>query len=67
MAANKPVGLGLAMIGSELVAFAIAGIAVDSFAGTRGGFTVGALVLGMVAAVVLTVRLLRDDSQGTGL
>ena len=66
MAANKPVGLGLAMIGSELVAFALAGIAGDYFAETRGGFTVGALVLGMAAAVVLTVRLLRDESRGVG-
>ncbi len=66
MAASKPVGLGLAMIGSELVAFALAGIAVDFFAGTRGGFTVAALILGMAAAVVLTVRLLRDDSPGVG-
>ena len=62
----KPVGLGLVMIGSELVAFALAGIAVDYFADTRGGFTVGAMLLGMAAAVVLTVRLLRDESRGVG-
>ncbi len=62
----KPVGLGLAMVGSELVAFSLAGILADYFAGTHGGFTVGAMVLGMAAAVVLTVRLLRDESRGVG-
>ena len=63
---GKPVGLGLAVIGSELVAFTLAGVAIDYFAGTRGGFTIGALVLGIAAAVVLTVRLLRDESRGVG-
>ena len=63
---SKPVGLGLAMIGSEIVAFALAGIAADYFAGTRGGFTVGAMLLGLAAAVVLTVKLLRDESRGVG-
>ena len=62
----KPIGLGLAVIGSELVAFALAGIAIDYFAGTRGAFTVAALALGMLAAVALTVRLLRDESRSVG-
>ena len=62
----KPVGFGLAMVGSELVAFSLAGMLTDYFAGTRGGFTVGAMILGMAAAVVLTMRLLRDDSRGVG-
>ena len=59
----KPVGLGLAVIGSELVAFTLAGVAIDYFAGTRGGFTVGLMMLGLVAAVLLTVRLLKGESR----
>lgn len=63
---GKPVGLGLAVIGSELVAFTLAGVAIDYFAGTRGGFTVGLMMLGLVAAVLLTVRLLKSDARNAG-
>ena len=63
---GKPVGLGLAVIGSELVAFTLAGVAIDYFAGTRGGFTVGLMMLGLVAAVLLTVRLLKSDARDVG-
>jgi F0F1-type ATP synthase assembly protein I len=61
--AAKPVGLGLAVIGSELVAFTLAGVTIDYFVGTRGGFTVGLMMLGLIAAVLLTVRLLKGESR----
>ena len=60
----KPIGLGLVVIGSELVSFSLVGIALDYFAGTKGGFTAGATLLGMVASVALTVRLLREEDRG---
>ena len=62
----KPIGVGMILIGSELVAFALTGIALDYFAGTKGGFTAAGTLLGMVAAVVLAVRLLRQESGPDG-
>lgn len=63
---GKSIGLGFALIGSELVAFTLAGLAIDYFAGTKGGFTVAAMLLGIVATVVFTVRLLKDESRDAG-
>ena len=62
----KPIGVGMILIGSELVAFALAGIAVDYLAGTRGGFTAAGTLIGMVAAVALATRLLREESGPDG-
>ena len=61
----KPIGLGFVVIGSELATSTLSGVAVDYFAKTGGVFTVVMTLLGMVAAVLLAVRLLKDESKGT--
>ena len=66
MAASRkvvPVGLGFAAIGSELATVTLIGVALDFFLGTGGGFSVGFALLGMLAAVLLTMRLLKAEER----
>jgi len=58
---SVPLGLGFAVIGSELATVTLIGVALDYVIGTGGGFSVGFALLGMVLAVLLTIRLLRAE------
>ena len=58
-----PLGLGFAVIGTELATVTLIGVALDYFLGTGGGFSIGFALLGMLAAVLLTMRLLKLEEQ----
>ena len=56
-------GLGFAVLGSELVAFAVCGVLLDYWLGTSPWLTVILTFSGMFAAVLLTIRLLKMEER----
>ena len=56
------IGVGFVVIGSELVTFAVMGVGLDYALGTGPWLTAGLTLLGMLAAVLLTVRLLKAEA-----
>jgi F0F1-type ATP synthase assembly protein I len=62
----KPIGMGFVLIGSELVGATLTGVAADYLAGTKGVFAITFTLLGMAAAVLLTVNLLKQEQSPGG-
>jgi len=56
-------GPGLIVVGSEVTTFALAGIVFDYLFGTAPWCTIGLTVLGLIAAVLLTIRLLKKEAD----
>ena len=56
------IGVGFAVIGSELVTFTVMGVALDYVFRSSPWLTVSLTLLGLVAAVLLTVRLLKAEA-----
>jgi F0F1-type ATP synthase assembly protein I len=52
---NLPIGLMVA--GSEMASFTVLGLAIDYFAGTMPGFTIGLTLLGLAVAFWHLVRM----------
>jgi F0F1-type ATP synthase assembly protein I len=57
--------IGLVIIGSELTAMTLAGVLLDVLTETKGLWTIGFTLLGMVSAVVLAWMLLKQEKAGS--
>ena len=60
---TKPIstGMGFTLIGSELVAFTLVGVGLDYWLGSLPWLTLVFTLLGMGAAVLFTMRLLKQE------
>jgi F0F1-type ATP synthase assembly protein I len=56
--------LAFAVVGTEMVAFTLAGLAIDWFAGWTPWATVGLTLLGLVAAMAHIIRMASPAGQG---
>ena len=56
--------VALAMLGSQMVGFTLAGIAIDYFAGTMPWLTVALTIVGFVAVFVQLVKLSKPAVPG---
>lgn len=67
--APRRLPLGLLVVGSEMASFTVAGLAIDYFAGTMPGFTIGLTLLGLVAAfthMLHMAKAMSDPPPGAG-
>ncbi len=55
------IGMGFTLIGSELVTFTLVGVGMDYWLGTLPWLTLVLTVVGMGAAVLFTMRLLKQE------
>ena len=56
-----PIGMGFTLIGSELVMFTLIGVGLDYWFGCLPWLTLVFTLLGFGAAVLFTVRLLKQE------
>ena len=62
------IGMGFTLIGSELVTFTLVGVGLDYWLGTLPWLTLVLTLVGMGAAVLFTMRLLKqEDANKPGL
>ena len=55
------IGMGFTLIGSELVTFTLVGVGMDYWLGTLPWLTLVLTLVGMGAAVLFTMRLLKQE------
>lgn len=60
---KPPLGVGFIVIGSELATFCLLGVGLDYAFGSKPWLTVIGTLLGFVAAIWLTLRLLSAEER----